>query len=118
MRGPTRLLILLVLPFVIGKALETFLTSRAGRAVANRAGQPEMATEAGIEMAKQYVSASAQAATGAVSALRGERVTARRGGVAAIAEDTAELLLAAGAAVKIVSSFLRDRERLRARAAH
>lgn len=117
MRGPSRLLFLLVLPFVIGKALEMFLPSRAGRAAASRVGQPELATEAGVEMATQYLSASAQAATGAVSALRGERVTARRGGAAAITEDTAELLLAAGAAVKIVSSFLRDRERLRARAA-
>jgi hypothetical protein len=119
-KGPARLLVIFVLPLVLGKALAMFLGSGAGRKLAARVGAAELATEEGIEMASRYASAGAGAISGAVSALTNKAELAA-GAVpnpkalmtAAVARDTAELLLATGALVKVIGDFLKDREELR-----
>lgn len=122
MRGPARLLVVLVLPLVLGKFLQVFLGSDAGRKVTAKVGMGELSSEEGIDMAVKYASAGAAAVSTAVTAL-GNKAQVANGAVpnprslatAAIAQDTAELLLATGALVKVVGDFLKDREELRVR---
>ena len=120
MKGPARLLVVLVLPLIIGKVLELFLSSGAGKSVARKAGVGELTTEEGIEMAKKYAAAAGGAVSLATTALTKPVAQAtspvpnpRNMSYAAIAQDTAELLLATGALVKVVGDFLKDREQLK-----
>lgn len=120
MRGPARLLVILVLPIVLGKVLGLFLSSSPGRKVATNVGMGDLTTEEGIDMAKKYAAAAGVAASTAATALMG-KVQMTAGAVpnpkavatAAVAQDTAELLLATGALVKVIGDFLKDREELR-----
>jgi hypothetical protein len=119
-RGPARLLVILVLPLVLGKVLQLFLGSGAGKKLTANVGMGELSTEEGIDMASKYASAGAAAVSTALTAL-GNKTHLATGAVpspkslatAAIAQDTAELLLATGALVKVVGDFLKDREELR-----
>ena len=122
MRGPARLLIVLALPFAIAKFLDLFLSSKPGKALAERTGQAVLSTDEGIELAKKYAAAGANALGTAATALAGNvnpPVAAlpnpRTMSMAAVIEDTAELLLATGAIVKVVGAFMRDKEKLRAK---
>jgi hypothetical protein len=119
-KGPARLLVILVLPLIIGKVLEVFLSSGPGRKVAEKAGVAELSTAEGVEVAKKYAAAGSAAIGTAATALAG-RVQQTPHAVpnpknlsyAAVAADTAELLLATGALVKVVGDFIRDREELK-----
>ena len=120
MKGPARLLVVLVLPLIIGKVLELFLSSSPGKSVARKAGVAELTTEEGIEMAKKYaaaaggaVSMAATALTRPVSPATNPLPNPRNMAYSAVAQDTAELLLATGALVKVVGDFLKDREQLK-----
>lgn len=120
MTGPARVLVVLVLPLIIGKLLEVFLSSGAGRAAAQKVGVPELSTAEGVEVAKKYAAAGAAAFNTAATALARPVVQAPHAvpnpkafSYAAVAQDTAELLLATGALVKVVGDFLKDREKLR-----
>lgn len=120
MKGPARLLVILVLPIVLGKVLELFLSSGPGKKVAANVGVGDLTTEEGIEMAKKYAAAGAAAASTAATALAGKAQMATGAvpnpkalATSAVAQDTAELLLATGALVKVVGDFLKDREELR-----
>ena len=122
MRGPARVLMVLALPIVIAKFLELFLSSRPGKALAERTGQTMLATDEGIELAKRYASAGATAIGTAAAALAGNVSPSlealpnpRTMSMAAVLEDTAELLLATGAVVKVVGAFMRDKEKLNAK---
>jgi hypothetical protein len=119
-KGPARLLVVLVLPLVIGKLLELFLSSGPGRSVAEKAGIGELTTGEGIDLAKKYASAAGAAVATAATALTSSvpqplypLTSAKTASYAAVAQDTAELLIATGALVKVVGDFLKDRERLR-----
>lgn len=122
MKGPARLLVILVLPIVIGKILEVFLSSAPGRKLAEKSGNGMLATEEGIDMARKYGSAGLAAATTAATALMNRaslvpdaRPDPKALSFAAIAQDTAELLLATGALVKVAGDFMKDREELKVR---
>lgn len=119
-KGPARLLVILVLPMVLGKVLQLFLGSGVGKKVAANVGIGDLTTEDGIDMATKYAAAGAAAASSAATALVGKAQLAtgavpspRSLATAAVARDTAELLLATGALVKVVGDFLKDREELR-----
>jgi hypothetical protein len=121
-KGPARLLIVMVLPLVIGKVLELFLSSSPGKSVARKAGVAELTTDEGIEMAKRYAAAAGGAVSMAATALTKPVTQAspalpnpRNMAYSAVAQDTAELLLATGALVKVVGDFLKDREQLKVR---
>jgi hypothetical protein len=112
----------LALPMVIAKFLDLFLSSRPGKALAERAGQAVLSTDEGIELAKKYAAAGATAVGAATAALRGSASAPlpalpnpRTMSMAAVLEDTAELLLATGAVVKVVGAFMRDKEKLTAK---
>jgi hypothetical protein len=121
-RGPARFLIVLALPFVVAKFLELFLSSKPGKALAEKAGQAVLSTDEGIELAKKYAAAGA-AAVGAASVALGGNANPplqalpnpKTMSMAAVIEDTAELLLATGAVVKVIGAFTRDKEKLRAK---
>jgi hypothetical protein len=121
-RGPARLLAIVVLPLILGKVLQVFLGTGAGRKLVESAGMGELGTEEGIDMATKYASAGAGAVSAALTAI-GNKTQLATGAVpnanalmtAAVAQDTAELLLATGALVKVVGDFLKDREELRVR---
>lgn len=120
MKGPARLAVILLLPIVIAKVLDIFLNSGAGRKLASKSGYAELTTDEGVEMAKKYTAAGAAALGTAVTALgnRAQLVpnappNLKRLSMAAVIQDTAELLLATGAVVKVVGDFMRDREELR-----
>jgi hypothetical protein len=119
-KGPARLLVVLVLPLIIGKVLELFLSTGPGKSVARRAGVADLTPDEGIEMAKKYAAAAGGAVSAAATALTAPVVHAssplpnpRNMALSAIAQDTAELLLATGALVKVVGDFLKDREQLK-----
>jgi hypothetical protein len=115
MRGPARLLVVVLLPVIVGKLVEMYLRSRSGQAAMARVGSAELSTPAGIALARDYVgtgSAALGAAIGALSTSPPARAVGTS--AATIALDTAELLIAAGGLVKVVGDFLRDRDRLRA----
>jgi hypothetical protein len=121
-KGPARLLVVLVLPMVIAKVLEIFLSSGAGKSAARKAGMGELTTDEGVEMAKKYaaaaggaVSLAATALTKPVSQATNPLPNPRNMAYSAVAQDTAELLLATGALVKVVGDFLKDREQLKVR---
>jgi hypothetical protein len=121
-RGPARLVAIVVLPLILGKVLQLFLGSPPGRKLVESAGMGELGTEEGVDMATKYASAGAAAVSAAVTAL-GNKTQLAAGAVpnpktlmtAAVAQDTAELLLATGALVKVVGDFLKEREELRIR---
>ena len=120
MKGPARLLVVMVLPLIIGKLLELFLSSSPGKSVARKAGVAELTTEEGIDMAKKYAAAAGGAVSMAATALTKPVTQAspplpnpRNMAYSAVAQDTAELLLATGALVKVVGDFLKDREQLK-----
>ena len=121
MRGPARLLLILVLPLITAKFLDAFLTSKPGKKVADKIGMPELSTDEGIDMAQKYAAAGSAALSAAATALTakvGYPVTPmgpnpKTLSWAAIASDTAELLIATGAMVKVVGDFMKDREELR-----
>jgi ABC-type branched-subunit amino acid transport system permease subunit len=122
MRGPARLLLILAVPLALGKFLEVFLSSKPGKALAARTGQAVLATDEGIDLAKKYAQASAVAVGTAMTALAGNvnpplqaLPNPKTMSMAAVIEDTAELLLATGAVIKVVGSFIRDKEKLRAK---
>ena len=122
MRGPARLLLVLALPVVLGKFLEMFLSSKPGKALASKTGQAVLATDEGVDLAKKYAMASAAALGTAATAFAGNvnpplqsLPNPKTMSMAAVIEDTAELLLATGAVVKVVGSFIRDKEKLRAK---
>lgn len=122
MKGPARLLVVLVLPLIIGKVLEFFLSSGPGRKAAEKVGAGELTTTEGVEVAKKYAAAGAGAISVAATALAGRVQQAPHAvpnpknlSYSAVAADTAELLLATGALVKVVGDFLRDREELKVR---
>jgi hypothetical protein len=116
-KGPARLLVVLVLPLIIGKVLELFLSSSPGKAVARKAGVAELTTEEGVEMAKKYAAAAGGAVSMAATALTKPASSPlpnpRNMAYSAVAQDTAELLLATGALVKVIGDFLKDREQLK-----
>jgi hypothetical protein len=112
----------LALPIVLAKFLELFLSSRPGKALTERTGQAVLSTDEGIELAKKYAAAGAAALGTASTALAGNispplqaLPNPRTMSMAAVIEDTAELLLATGAVVKVVGAFMRDKEKLRAK---
>lgn len=118
MRGPARLLLALALPLVLGKFLELFLNSKPGKRLAEKAGQAVLATDEGLDLTKKYAAAGAAALGTAVTVLGGNvspLPNPRIMSMAAVIEDTAELLLASGAVIKVVGAFMRDREKLRAK---
>ena len=122
MRGPARILMVLALPLVLGKFLELFLSSKPGKALAAKTGQAVLATDEGVDLAKKYAMASAAAIGTAATALAGNvnpplqaLPNPKTMSMAAVIEDTAELLLATGAVIKVVGSFIRDKEKLRAK---
>jgi hypothetical protein len=119
-RGPARLLFVMVLPLVIAKVLEMFLSSSPGQKAAAKVGMGELSTEEGIEMAKKYAAAAGAAVSTAATALTqpAQRASTplpnpRNMAYSAVAADTAELLLATGALVKVVGDFIKDREQLK-----
>jgi len=119
-RGPARLLIVLVLPLIVGKVLEMFLSSSPGQKAVAKVGMGELSTDEGIEMAKKYAAAAGGAVSAAAAALTKPATQAssplpnpRNMALSAVAQDTAELLLATGALVKVVGDFLKDREQLK-----
>jgi hypothetical protein len=112
----------LALPIVIAKFLDLFLSSRPGKALAEKTGQAVLSTDEGIELAKKYAAAGAAAVGTAAAALAGNvspplaaLPNPRTMSMAAVLEDTAELLLATGAVVKVVGAFMRDKEKLKAK---
>jgi hypothetical protein len=112
----------LALPVIVAKFLELFLSTRPGKALAERTGQAVLSTDEGIDLAKKYAAAGAAAVGAAVTALAGNvspplqaLPNPRTMSMAAVLEDTAELLLATGAVVKVVGAFMRDKEKLRAK---
>lgn len=119
-RGPSRLLVVLVLPLILGKVLQIFLGSGPGKKLTKNVGLGDLSTEEGIDMATKYASAGSAALSAAVTAI-GNKTQLATGAVpnpkslatAAVAQDTAELLLATGALVKVVGDFLKEREELR-----
>ena len=122
MRGPARVLMVLALPIVIAKFLDLFLSSRPGKALAEKSGQAVLSTDEGIELAKKYAAAGVAAVGTAAAALAGNvspplpaLPNPRTMSMAAVLEDTAELLLATGAVVKVVGAFMRDKEKLKAK---
>ena len=120
MRGPARFLIVLALPFAVAKFLELFLSSKPGKALAERTGQAVLSTDEGIELAKKYAAAAATAVGTAAAALGGNVnppliPNPKTMSMAAVLEDTADLLLATGAVVKVIGGFVRDKEKLRAK---
>lgn len=112
MKSPGRALVMIVVPIVIARILTVFLTSRAGRKTLSAVGQGDLATARGAELVGRYVGPGVASVAGAVDAVRGDHLTEKPVTAAAIATDTAELLLAAGAVVQTFAGFLQAREKL------
>jgi hypothetical protein len=116
MRVPKAVL-LFILPLVLSKVAQMVLSSKPGKNAVRRIGQPELATEKGVELATDYskrvASALGVAAIGVQQKLeRSPRETAGYGW-STVMQDTAELLLATGALLRVASEFVRDKEKMR-----
>src|SRR5687768_634320 len=100
MQRVPKTVILFILPIVLAKLAEMILSSRPGKRVANRLGQPELTTEKGVELASDYsrkvATVLGAAATDVQTKLSRTAAIERPAGVSwgLVMQDTADLLLA------------------------
>lgn len=117
MRLPKAALLFLV-PIVLARFVNIVLSSRPGRKLADKAGQAELATEKGIDLAGDYAGKVAAVMTVAAASVQdkvvrlGSEPKRERTSWSQIAHDTADLLLATGGVLKVVAEFVEDKEEL------
>jgi hypothetical protein len=107
----------LALSIVIGELAKRVLASRAGSAAATKLGRPELATlEGAASLGKE-----ARRAVGLVKTLTGPKpavverplvAVPRTAGWLGLARDASEMLLAAGALMKVAADFAGEDEKL------
>lgn len=116
MRNFLRGLGFLALSLIVGELVKRFLSSRIGTAAVGKLGRPELATLEGAAS----VSREAKRAVGLIKTITGPKlpiesrpvVVARAPGWVGLARDASEMLLAAGALMKVASDFVADDENL------
>jgi hypothetical protein len=109
----------LAISLIVGEVIKRLLTSRVGEAAAGKLGHPEFATLEGAAS----VSKEAKRAVGLVKTLTGPKpkvvepavVEDRQPGWVGLARDASEMLLAAGALLKVASDFVGEDRKLRKR---
>lgn len=102
------------MPIAVGRILEFALGTSWGQDAAARLGNPSLATDEGRRLVRQYSAGAAAAAlTLAVALGQGRGGTRdRRPDRVETTGYMSELLLAAGALLKVASEFMRDRRKL------
>jgi hypothetical protein len=120
MKGILRTVGFFALSLVVGEIVRRLLTSRAGEAVTEKLGHPELATHEGASAAakeaKRAIGLIKGVVSGEIKQPERPNVVAQPGWVG-IARDASELLLAAGAVLKTASDFVSEDEKLRRRVA-
>ena len=108
-----------VLSMVVGEVVKRLLTSRMGDATMNKLGQPHLATDKGAAAASR----EAKRAVGLVKQVTtpksamAQPIVPETGqpGWVSLARDSAEMLLAAGAVLKVAADFAGEDKRLQKR---
>ena len=116
MRNFLRGLGFLAISIVVGEVVKRVLSSRIGMSAADKLGRPELATLEGAAS----VSKEAKRAVGLVKTLTGPRlktevrpvVVERVPGWVGLARDASEMLLAAGALMKVAADFVGEDDKL------
>lgn len=112
-------LLAFALPLVVGRMMDFALGTRWGRDLVASRGNASLATPEGRRLVRKY-SGAAAAAAGALAftlgRFSGERKGPRPDNAQTVAY-VAELLLAAGALLKVASDYLKDRKKMEVRPA-
>lgn len=107
MSGFGRSVAAFVLPLAIGRALEIALGTPWGRNLAEATGNPSLATPEGRSLVRKYSAAAAAVALGVNITFGGRRGPGRDR--LKTMGDLSELLLAAGALIKVGVDYVHDR---------
>ncbi|MBI3968977.1 MAG: hypothetical protein HY329_25335 [Chloroflexi bacterium] len=109
--------IILASPFVVASVVTTFLGTGTGKRLARKIGNPELATMEGRAVVKKYTQGITGLAvtTYARLATKEPNRIQRASGVdwSNLTSDVAELCIATGGILKVVSSFIEERNELR-----
>ncbi|MHB1133965.1 MAG: hypothetical protein ACYC4L_16485 [Chloroflexota bacterium] len=112
MSDAARSVIAFALPLAVGRLLEYALGTSWGRDLVVRRGSPELASPEGRQVVRKYSGAAAAAAAAlAFTAGRfgGAKETRRPDGEATL-NNVAELVLAAGALLRVWADYAKDRK--------
>ncbi len=108
------------MPLVVGRLIEIVLTTPPGKRLADATGNPGLASAEGRRIVRKYSGAAAAVAFGAALALArppAEQAAKPRGKMETV-RHLSELLLAAGALLKVAVDFAHDRQEMERRRAH
>lgn len=107
--------LILAAPFVVASIIATFLGTKTGKSFAEKLGNPELATMEGRAVVKKYTQGFTGLALTTFARMKSkdDRAAAKELGWSYLTSDVAELCLATGALLKVVSSFLEEHAELK-----